>query len=65
MKIYQNYIREENYADQCYLFNDAIQGSEYTLFSGMIINEYQTGKYVEGGDCGLILGNILEWVWWF
>jgi hypothetical protein len=28
----------------------------------MIINEYHTGKYVEGGDCDLVLGNTLEWV---
>jgi len=35
------------------------------LFNGMIINKYQTGKYVEEGDCCLTIGNTLEWVWWF
>jgi hypothetical protein len=45
------------------LYNDAIKGSEYTLFNAMISNEYHTGKYVEGGVCDLVLGNTLEWVW--
>jgi hypothetical protein len=63
MKIYQNYVREEIDADQCYLFNGAIKGSENTLFNAMIINEYHTGKYGKGGDCDLVLGNTLEWFW--
>jgi hypothetical protein len=62
MNISKNYFRVEIDPDQCCLFNDAIKGSEYTLFNSMIINEYQAGKYV-GGDCDLSLGNTVGWVW--
>jgi hypothetical protein len=54
MNIYKNYFRAEMMPSKAQSIH---------LFIGMIISEQQTGKYVEGGDCGLVLGNTLEWVW--